>query len=94
MGEHLANLFGVHLDTAIVALSTDSLRVGLTQGLFASGEATRTDCAMGALLRLFGRRCCEEFRVDLRGQGSHCHFSAIPLASYFLEMRGCYGRYY
>jgi hypothetical protein len=31
MGEHLANLFGVHLDTAIVALSTDSLRVGLTQ---------------------------------------------------------------
>jgi len=36
--EHLVNLFGKDLDTAIAALSTHSLRVGLTQDLFASGE--------------------------------------------------------
>lgn len=36
--EHLVNLFGADLDTVIAALSTHSLRVGLTQDLFASGE--------------------------------------------------------
>lgn len=36
--EHLVNLFGADLDAAIAALSTHSLRVGLTQDLFASGE--------------------------------------------------------
>jgi integrase len=36
--EHLVNLFGKELDEAIAALSTHSLRVGLTQDLFASGE--------------------------------------------------------
>lgn len=36
--EHLVNLFGKELDAAIAALSTHSLRVGLTQDLFASGE--------------------------------------------------------
>ena len=36
--EHLLDLFGKELDAAIAALSTHSLRVGLTQDLFASGE--------------------------------------------------------
>ena len=36
--DHLVNLFGKELDAAIAALSTHSLRVGLTQDLFASGE--------------------------------------------------------
>ncbi|WP_240959889.1 tyrosine-type recombinase/integrase [Novosphingobium olei] len=36
--EHLVNLVGKDLDAAIAALSTHSLRVGLTQDLFASGE--------------------------------------------------------
>ena len=36
--EHLVNLFGKELDLAIAGLSTHSLRVGLTQDLFASGE--------------------------------------------------------
>lgn len=36
--EGLVNLFGEALDAAIAALSTHSLRVGLTQDLFASGE--------------------------------------------------------
>lgn len=36
--EHLINLFGKELDDAVAALSTHSLRVGLTQDLFASGE--------------------------------------------------------
>ncbi len=36
--EHMVNLFGKELDAAISALSTHSLRVGLTQDLFASGE--------------------------------------------------------
>ncbi|MES2066144.1 MAG: integrase [Pseudomonadota bacterium] len=36
--EHLVNLVGQELDAAIAALSTHSLRVGLTQDLFASGE--------------------------------------------------------
>lgn len=36
--EHLVNLVGKDLDTAIAALSTHSLRVGLTQDLFATGE--------------------------------------------------------
>jgi len=36
--EHLVNLFGKELDAAVAALSTHSLRVGLTQDLFASGE--------------------------------------------------------
>jgi len=36
--EHLVNLFGEELDAAIAGLSTHSLRVGLTQDLFASGE--------------------------------------------------------
>ena len=36
--EHLVNLFGKELDAAIAVLSTHSLRVGLTQDLFASGE--------------------------------------------------------
>lgn len=36
--EHLVNLFGTDLEAAIAALSTHSLRVGLTQDLFASGE--------------------------------------------------------
>ncbi len=36
--EQLVNLFGKELDAAIAALSTHSLRVGLTQDLFASGE--------------------------------------------------------
>lgn len=36
--EDLVNLFGKELDAAIAALSTHSLRVGLTQDLFASGE--------------------------------------------------------
>lgn len=36
--EHLVNLFGKELDAAIGSLSTHSLRVGLTQDLFASGE--------------------------------------------------------
>ena len=34
----LVALFGTDLDTAIAALSTHSLRVGLTQDLFAIGE--------------------------------------------------------
>ena len=34
----LVALFGPDLDVAIAALSTHSLRVGLTQDLFASGE--------------------------------------------------------
>lgn len=36
--EHLVNLVGKELDLAIAGLSTHSLRVGLTQDLFASGE--------------------------------------------------------
>lgn len=36
--EHLVMLAGPELDAAIEALSTHSLRVGLTQDLFASGE--------------------------------------------------------
>jgi integrase len=36
--EGLVSLFGKELDTAIAALSTHSLRVGLTQDLFAAGE--------------------------------------------------------
>jgi integrase len=36
--EGLVNLFGNELDAAIAALSTHSLRVGLTQDLFANGE--------------------------------------------------------
>jgi len=36
--EHLVTLVGPELDTAIATLSTHSLRVGLTQDLFASGE--------------------------------------------------------
>lgn len=36
--EGLVALFGAELDAAIAALSTHSLRVGLTQDLFASGE--------------------------------------------------------
>ena len=36
--EHLVALFGEELEVAIAALSTHSLRVGLTQDLFASGE--------------------------------------------------------
>jgi len=36
--EHLVNLSGKELDAAISALSTHSLRVGLTQDLFATGE--------------------------------------------------------
>lgn len=36
--EHLVNLFGKELDTAVAGLSTHSLRVGLTQDLFASGK--------------------------------------------------------
>ncbi|WP_068083774.1 site-specific integrase [Novosphingobium rosa] len=36
--EHLVMLTGPELDTAIATLSTHSLRVGLTQDLFASGE--------------------------------------------------------
>lgn len=36
--DHLVNLVGKELDAAISALSTHSLRVGLTQDLFASGE--------------------------------------------------------
>jgi integrase len=36
--EHLVNLSGKELDAAIAALSTHSLRVGLTQDLFATGE--------------------------------------------------------
>ena len=36
--DHLVNLVGKELDVAIAALSTHSLRVGLTQDLFASGE--------------------------------------------------------
>lgn len=36
--EHLVNLSGKQLDAAIAALSTHSLRVGLTQDLFATGE--------------------------------------------------------
>ncbi len=36
--EHLVSLFGKELDVAIARLSTHSLRVGLTQDLFASGE--------------------------------------------------------
>lgn len=36
--EHLVNLTGVEIDAAIAALSTHSLRVGLTQDLFANGE--------------------------------------------------------
>ncbi|WP_241127824.1 site-specific integrase [Novosphingobium terrae] len=36
--EHLVMLAGAELDAAIAALSTHSLRVGLTQDLFASGE--------------------------------------------------------
>ena len=36
--EGLVNLFGKELDDAIAALSTHSLRVGLTQDLFANGE--------------------------------------------------------
>ncbi|WP_374414494.1 integrase [Novosphingobium colocasiae] len=36
--DHLVNLVGQELDAAIAALSTHSLRVGLTQDLFASGE--------------------------------------------------------
>lgn len=38
--EHLVNLSGKELDAAIAALSTHSLRVGLTQDLFATGEDT------------------------------------------------------
>lgn len=34
----MLSLFGPHLDTGIAARSTHSLRFGLTQGLFASGE--------------------------------------------------------
>jgi hypothetical protein len=36
--EHLVNLIGQELDTAISGLSTHSLRIGLTQDLFANGE--------------------------------------------------------
>lgn len=36
--EHLVTLVGLELDMAIATLSTHSLRVGLTQDLFASGE--------------------------------------------------------
>ncbi|OZA62660.1 MAG: integrase, partial [Sphingomonadales bacterium 39-62-4] len=36
--EYLVNLVGKDLDSAIAALSTHSLRVGLTQDLFATGE--------------------------------------------------------
>lgn len=36
--EHLVNLTGAEIDAAIAALSTHSLRVGLTQDLFANGE--------------------------------------------------------
>ena len=36
--EGLVNLFGKELDAAIATLSTHSLRVGLTQDLFANGE--------------------------------------------------------
>jgi integrase len=36
--DHLVNLVGKELDVAIAGLSTHSLRVGLTQDLFASGE--------------------------------------------------------
>jgi hypothetical protein len=38
VGEHLVNLSGKEIDAAINGLSTHSLRVGLTQDLFASGE--------------------------------------------------------
>ncbi|WP_292959846.1 hypothetical protein [Novosphingobium sp. UBA1939] len=36
--EHLVNLFGTDLEAALAALSTHSLRAGLTQHLFASDE--------------------------------------------------------
>ena len=36
--EGLVSLFGNDLDSAVAALSTHSLRVGLTQDLFANGE--------------------------------------------------------